>query len=61
MNECLGSGLGECGTEAGNVAEMEEGCVGDVIDMGLEGECGIQDDTKVADFGGGGDDGVVDV
>ena len=61
MNECLGSGLGECGTEAGNVAEMKEGSFGDVIDMGLEGKFGIHDDTEVTDFGRGGDDGVVDV
>ena len=38
---------------------MEKGCFGDVVDMGLKGEGGIEDDTKVADFGGGGDGGVI--
>jgi hypothetical protein len=61
MDECLCSRLGECGTEAGNVTEVEKGCFGNIIDMGLVGEGGIQDDTKVADFIGGGDGGSVNV
>lgn len=40
---------------------MKEGCFSDIVDMGLVGEGGIQDDTKIADFGGGGDDGAVNV
>ena len=51
--------VGVSGTEAGDVSGVEEGCFGDVIYMGLEGEGGIENDTKVADFGGGGDSGVI--
>lgn len=35
---------------------MEKGCFGNVVDMGLEGEGGVQDDTEVA---GGGLEGVI--
>ena len=61
VNECFSSGLAECGAEAGNVTEMVESSFCDVVDMGFEGEGGVQDDTKVADVGGGGDGGVVNV
>ena len=49
VNECFSSGLAECGAEAGNVTEMVESSFCDVVDMGFEGEGGVQDDTKVAE------------
>ena len=61
MDECLSSSLGECGTEACNVTEVKKGSFCDVVDMGLVGEGGVHDDTKVADFIGGGDSGAVNV
>ena len=39
---------------------MKEGSFGDVICVGEEGEGGIEDETEVADLGGGGDNGAVD-
>ena len=32
-----------------------------MVDMGEEGESGVQDNSKVTDFGGGGDGGAVNV
>ena len=61
MNESLSSGLGKCGTEAGNVTEVEKCCFGDLVDVGLKGEGGIQNVAKVADRGGGGNNGAVNV
>ena len=37
----------------GDVAEVEEGRLGDVINTWQEREGGVQDDTKVTDLGGG--------
>ena len=41
MYECFSSSMGECGAEAGNIAEVEKGNFGDVVDVGLEREGGI--------------------
>ena len=60
VNEGLGSSVGEHGAEAGNVAEVKEGSLGDLVDMGLEGEGRVKEDTEVADSGGGGDSGAID-
>ena len=40
---------------------MEEGSFGDVVGVGSEREGGVKDDSEVADLGGGGDDGAIDV
>ena len=36
-----------------------KGSFGDLVDMGLEGEGGVKDDTQVADLGGWGDSGAI--
>ena len=51
LNDCFRL----CGTDVGNVAELEKCCFSDLVDVRLEGEGGIQDDTKFADLDGGGD------
>ena len=58
--EGLGSSVGEHGAEAGNVAEVKKGGFGDLVDMGLEGEGRVKEDTEVAHSGGGGDSGAID-
>ena len=40
---------------------MEKGSFGNMVNMGEEGESGVQDNSKVTDFGGGGDGGAVNV
>ena len=40
---------------------MEKGSSGNMVNMGEEGESGVQDNSKVTDFGGGGDGGAVNV
>ena len=40
---------------------MEKGSFGNMVNMGEEGESGVQDNSKITDFGGGGDGGAVNV
>ena len=40
---------------------MEKDSFGNMVNMGEEGESGVQDNSKVTDFGGGGDGGAVNV
>ena len=40
---------------------MEKGSFGNMVNMGEEGESGVRDNSKVTDFGGGGDGGAVNV
>ena len=40
---------------------MEKGSFGNMVNMGEERESGVQDNSKVTDFGGGGDGGAVNV
>ena len=47
--------------ETGDVSEVEKGVFGSVVDMGEEGESGVQDNSKVTACGGGGDGGAVNV
>ena len=40
---------------------MKEGGFDDVADVGFKGEGGVDNYAKVADLGGGGDNGAIDV
>ena len=61
VDECRSSGSWQVGAEAGDVSEVEKGSFGNMVNMGEEGESGVQDNSKVTDFGGGGDGGAVNV
>ena len=61
MNEGFGSGKCQGGTEAGNVPEMKKGCFGYVFNVREKRQGGVKDYTKVADVGGGFNEGAVDV
>ena len=52
MDECLSSGSGQFGAEAGDASEVEKGGFGNMVNVGVEGEGGVQDNSKVTDFGG---------
>lgn len=50
-----GSGVGgEGGTEMVHATEVEVGRWSDVVDVGLKGQCAIEDDTQTLDLRGGG-------
>lgn len=59
MNESFSSGGCERGSDFGDVTEVEERGFDDMADVGLKGEGGIKDHTKVSGLGRWGDNGVV--
>lgn len=54
VDQSFSSGGGEDEAEEGIVFEGEQGCLGDVTDVGSEGEGGVKDESKVFDLKGGG-------
>ena len=61
MSQCLSSGKGQGGSDAGNVPEVEECRFCNLVNMGQERELGVKNNAEVADLFRGGYSGAINV
>ena len=59
MDKNGGAVRSEGGAEAVNISEVEVSGPGDVIDVRMERECAVEDDTQTLNLMGGEDQGAV--